>query len=311
VLHLASIKRLSLATSDIAIASTDDDVFVRSMAIRALRASKLAEAIPFVEARLNDTENSVRCLAAVELGNLTGANSLQKIFDAIVSGGNWQYNFSAIPQSLQAMKENGALGTAQKLLLRTYFTHPDVNVRQSVVYSLNACGIISEYKDELLNMAIRDTDNYCKTLAMYQLTENFGITETYDVLKTNIESANPIIQVRAAESLGYYTEAKLSEVYQERVLNLLLILLKQYTAGNNRVDRKWGWQIVGNSLLALGIRGESSLEKLMCETTDQGLADIAWRVLYIRQYRNKYVTVTEEQDEIAHRKRSFIGKGCK
>lgn len=299
VLYLASLNRITLDVNDIATASIDDDVFVRSMAIRALRASGLTGAIPFIEARLNDTENSVRCLAAVELGNLPGPDSLKKILDTIVSYGNCQYNFSAVPQSIQQMKSGGNLGSAQKLLLSSYFSHADPNVRETVIYSVGSSSLASEFKSEILNMASYDTDYFSKTQAMSQFAGIFGIAETYDILKTNIEGVDQIIQVRAAESLGYYETRLFS--YKNRSLQLLLDLFKKYGYGSDRLDQEWGWRSVGNAILSVGSEGETELEKLMCETTDAKLANLAWKTLYIRQHNQKNMPITEEQDKIAHK----------
>ena len=308
LLYLASLNRLTLDVNDIAAASEDEDVFVRAMAVRALTETGLQEAVSFIEARLNDNEAYVRCLSVTELGKLCGPDSLKKIFDTIDLHGSLQYNMFAVSPAVSSMKKNGTLGDSQKLFMRNCFAHSNPGVRQSVVYSIASAGLSKEFKYELLYTAANDTDNFCRALAMTQLSENFTIADTYDIFKNNIESTSQTFQVRAAEALGNYGEKRLTDAYKDKVLSLLLNLFNQYGSGNTRADREWGWRIVGNGILSAGSDGEAVLDKLMRETDDRELADIAWRVLYIRQYRNKYVSVTEEQDEIAHRKRPDMSK---
>jgi len=154
-----------------------------------------------------------------------------------------------------------------------------------------------------LNMARNDTDGFCKTHAMRALPA-LDIADAYPVLQKALEdNTNQIIQVRAAEVFELYGNT-LPAPYRAKALPILLELFRQYDSDSKRVDVDWGWRSVGYAILSLGKTGEAALEELMRNpNTDQKLADLAWRVLYIRQYRMKLATVTEEQDELAHKQR--------
>ncbi len=301
VLHLAIINRITLDLESMAAATTDEDVYVRRMAISALGESGLPEAVPFIEAKLDDPENAVRCLAAVTLSSMAGPDSLKKILDAIVSHGNMQYNLFAVTPAVRQMKSKGTLGAAQKNMLRDYFTHTNPGVRQAVVYAVKGTGLAPEFKNELMNMASSDSDDFCKATAMRALPV-FGIEAVFPVLKKNMEGTNEVMQVRAAEAFEMQAGIGLHP-YEDKVLSLLLQQFKKYGSDSKRSDLEWGWRSVGNAIVAIGSAGEAALEELMRNPqTDEQLAELAWRVVYIPQQRRKYVNSSIEQDELAHRK---------
>ena len=52
---------------------------------------------------------------------------------------------------------------------------------------------------------------------------------------------------------------------------------------------------MGNALLSLGPRGREALERMLAQTTDEQLADFAWRILHVRQTGWTYITGTEAE----------------
>jgi hypothetical protein len=87
-----------------------------------------------------------------------------------------------------------------------------------------------------------------------------------------------------------------------QVLNALAALFKKFGEGCSRPDAQWGFRPVGNALLALGPGGEAALTTFMSQTADKRLADLAWRVLWLRQKPAELCPVTEQQDADAFAK---------
>jgi hypothetical protein len=74
-----------------------------------------------------------------------------------------------------------------------------------------------------------------------------------------------------------------------------------YGDGKRR-DADWGWREVGNALLLFGDEGKAVLERFMADRSSPRLADLAWRVLHLRQ-GDRFYPLTEKADRQAHAKR--------
>src|SRR5258708_36163189 len=66
-----------------------------------------------------------------------------------------------------------------------------------------------------------------------------------------------------------------------------------------RTDASWGWRVVGNALLLFGEDGRKVLLGIMQEKGDRRLADLAWRVLYLKQ-GDQFYPLTLEDDRAVH-----------
>ncbi len=54
-----------------------------------------------------------------------------------------------------------------------------------------------------------------------------------------------------------------------------------------------------------GEAGKEALEKMIQQKDDEHLAELAWRVIYLRQ-GDEFPTITEEQDREAHSHHPFL-----
>ncbi|MEA3478912.1 MAG: HEAT repeat domain-containing protein, partial [Bacteroidota bacterium] len=138
LLYLISQGKRTAGIKDIIPAANDDDVFVRQHALEALVAMKNPKAIPIIEAALRDPEHSVRCRAAVLLGEFYGSTSLEKIFDATALAEKSPHFIlhCAVP-SLCKMTDM----YMDSVVLR--ITHNNVMVRRTAIYVLQKTGTSS------------------------------------------------------------------------------------------------------------------------------------------------------------------------
>ena len=109
-----------------------------------------------------------------------------------------------------------------------------------------------------------------------------------------------VVQVRAATALAGLTRSADTDVRRQS-LTELTDFFRKYRADGTRSDKEWGWREVGNAINSLGPDGDKALRQIMADKTDQRLADLAWRVLYLRQ-GDGFHFVTEEADREAHAK---------
>jgi hypothetical protein len=111
-----------------------------------------------------------------------------------------------------------------------------------------------------------------------------------------------VVQVRAASALASLTRsAGAPKEIANQSIKDLVAQFRLYGSGCKRTDKEWGWREVGNALRLLGNDGEAALAQVMADKQDQQLAELAWRVLYLKQ-EDKFCFVTEEQDRAAHEK---------
>ncbi len=82
-------------------------------------------------------------------------------------------------------------------------------------------------------------------------------------------------------------------------LSELVDFFHKYGKRSHRADKDWGWREVGNAIVGFGPSGKAALESLMATNKDAQVAELAWRVVYLRQ-EDKFCFITEEQDREAH-----------
>jgi len=86
---------------------------------------------------------------------------------------------------------------------------------------------------------------------------------------------------------------------QQRALNTLTGLFREFGNGSKRPDLDWGFRPVGNAILAFGTEGGRRLQAMIDQQADRQLAELAWQVLYIRQGTDNFCAVAEADEENA------------
>ena len=114
-----------------------------------------------------------------------------------------------------------------------------------------------------------------------------------------------VVQVNACRTLASLARQDPGQ-FRARALKSATTFFRQYGTGCVRSDKDWGWRIVGNTLKDyFETEGKAALDQLMQQKEDQQLADLAWRVVYLKQ-EDGFTPITEEQEREAHLKHPFL-----
>lgn len=287
----------------------DPDLLVRRAALRALATLKDQAAIPAVEAALLDAENSVRWQAAVVLGLLNAPDCAARIFEAVArTNSTFQFNFQAVPTVLRALKESGNLRAEHFELITKRTADPDPKVRET---AWNALRLLLPPRTERLSQAalgaLKDDANpYVRELALAVLI-NFEAKPVHMEAVQAAMNTDPdaVVQVNACKTLASLARQDPQRL-QPNALKAVTAFFRQYGTGCARADKDWGWRIAGNALKDLcGEEGKKVLVELRQQKEDPRLADLAWRVVYLKQ-EDGFTPVTEQEDWEAHRKHPFL-----
>jgi hypothetical protein len=299
-------------TADVIPLTKDADVFVRRAALRALGKLQDKSAIPAAASALLDPENSVRWQAAVVLGQLNAPNCVAELFDAVARpNSSFQFNFNAVITVLADLKQKGKLGDTHYELILSKTSSPDPKVRE---VAWNALRRFAPARTERLgNAALRalkeDSDPYVKELALSEFTNLEAKPEYLDALYESLtRETDAVVQICACKALISLARQDPNQ-FQAKALQTVTAFFRQYGEGCGRSDKDWGWRAVGNTLRdGFGEAGKAALEQMRQQKEDRHLAELAWRVIYLKQ-ENGFTPMTEEQDREAHLHHPFLKFG--
>jgi HEAT repeat protein len=325
----------SAPLADLIAATGDSDLYVRRAALRALAHSKSPLAVDAVLEALKDPENSVQCQAAVILGQLGDAKAIDPIFDAAKKG-TFQFNYVAALGALTALGPKDI----QAVVRRVSDPDPNVRRVALQTLEGEPTGTFPGVRQVSMQIAADDPDSWIREMALGALARYTFDPEVVSLMIKSLTGADETEQTRAAVYLTWVVstapatpfnpavgkaaktlpdsdqpdEARLDDPFrfaladdgskerslQMNALNNLLTLFKKYGDGCSRSDADWGWRPVGNSILCFGDVGRAELQKIIDEDQDQRLAELAWRVVYLRQRVMSYCPSTEAEDALAH-----------
>jgi hypothetical protein len=287
----------------------DPDLFTRRAALRALGTLGDKSAVPAIQSALFDPENSVRWQAALMLGQLNASNCVEDIFAAVArDNSTFQFNFHAVPQVLTELKKKKLLTQEQIDFIIALTSAPETKVREIAWNALRALYLPAT--DALGKAALKTLDSepnpYSRELAL-AVVQNFPPTPHYfdRISKTITNDADAVVQVRACRALAVIVRQDDGRPLREPALGLIATFFRQYGEGCRRPDKDWGWRDVGNSLRSFGEAGIHALEEIMQDKANKSLADLAWRVLYLKQ-EDQFNHITEDQELKDHLKHPFL-----
>ena len=265
----------------------DPDVLVRRAALRALGVLKDPATIPAIEAALLDSENSVRWQAALVLGQLNAPQCVEHIFEAVASSNSsFQFNFRAVPTALGYLKEKKLLTQEQIGFVIGLTSAPEAKVRE---VAWNTLRQLDPPRTDALGKAVLKTlasepDPYARELVL-AILRNFPPTQIYveAISRSMKEDRDVVVQVRACRSLATIVRQDAGQPHREKALQSIVSFFRQYGEGCQRADKDWGWRDVGNSVRSFGEAGNRALDQIMHQTENKTLADLAWRVVYLKQ----------------------------
>lgn len=300
----------TLSVHELIAATRDQDVLVRRLALRALAKTHDEAAVPAVEAALDDAENSVRWQAALVLGELSGTRCIQRLLaETGREQSTFQFNYRAVPEVLLKLQADGKLGLEEKSLLVAMMSQPDPKSRELALYYFSRIGAPAtpDVESILLETVRTDPNPYARELALVNLKSSFGPTASVlAAVRQAMEDSDDAVQVRAVEILAsMFGAAGSMGDERARVLGEVIAFFRRYGENCRRTDAAWGWRVAGNALLLFGDDGSAALEAVMQDGKDRRLAELAWRVLYLRQ-GDQFFPITEAEDQAAHARHPFL-----
>ena len=308
LLHAVSKRVQKIPAGRVAAALRDPDLFVRRQALDALAALGDRSALPGVEAALADAENSVRWKAALALAELGGPEAIDTLLGAVARPeSTFQFNLRAVPEAVKRLAGRGALGPDGLRRLLAHATAAEPKVREAALHALGALKLppSADIDRQLARVARSDAEPYCRELALSLLARTNGSDAAFAAAVAALEDDDPVVQLRAATALGRLGAAAPPQRH-DQARGALARKFAAFGGASARPDGAWGWRVIGNALLDLGDDGRAELERVLRSGTPR-LAELAWRVLYLRQ-GDKFYPVTEEQDRAAHALRPASGK---
>ena len=136
-------------------------------------------------------------------------------------------------------------------------------------------------------------------MAIVNLRSTFGPKpEVLRLLRADEHDRDDAVGVRAAAVATLARHPSVTPELRAEVLAETVVFFRGYGEGCTRSDKDWGWRVAGEALLGFGDDGQRAMEALMTEKANRRLAELAWRVLYLRQ-GDKFYSSTEEQDRAA------------
>jgi hypothetical protein len=232
------------------------------------------------------------------------------LFDVVArEAGTYQFNFVILPMVLRDMKKSGNLNDDDIQLLIQKTSDDRAKVRETAWYAIKGIALADAPNLEAATLRAlkEDTNSYARELALGVLCNVGPKPEVIRAVREAVmDDKDVVIQVRAATALaGLTRSAGFPKDLQAQSVEDVLKLFHKYATGCDRPDKDWGWREVGNALCALGQDGSKSLERIMEEKQDARLAELAWKVIYLKQ-EDRFCFVTEDQDRIAHTKHPFL-----
>jgi hypothetical protein len=313
VLTLALKGKLTLTAEQYAKAIADPDIYVRRTALRAIARHKVPGTSAAVQGALRDSENTVRCLAALALAELPEDDAVPLLLAAAFQpDSTFQFHDRAVPDALKKRLADGRLGAPEKQRLVKHLADDNSRTRELVLYYFTLIGAPAtpDVEKALTQIALHDRNAYSRELAFVNLRSSFGPTAS--VVKTLLtvmdEEGDHAVQVRAATAFaGMHARLEPTDRGRDEALGKALDFFRRYGDGCQRTDREWGWRLLGNTLLEFGPAGEKGLKALMAASDDRTLSDRAWRILYLKQ-GDQFYPLTAAEDAEAHRQHPWLNR---
>ena len=283
--------------ADVAPLTKDANLLVRRMALLALGKSKDPQALPIIEAGLEDAENGVRCVAAEALREINRPESVAKLLAAVERSGT----HPLIESAVIAFTKMQPFPRAELATAAAESKNPMVRTTAMRAFR----NMANEESVPMLTRGLHDPERSVRFAAAQALGNVPRSPKAVEALIEATRHDDPVVSDRAATSLGVAGVSRAKEIAPLRpaILEALKALYAKFGAGCQRADAGWGWRPVGNALLKFGPEGEQVLHAFMDQRQDMRLAELAWKSLWIRQDNGAFSEVTEKENDEAFKHR--------
>lgn len=274
-------------------------VIMRRLAVHALGVLGDPAMVPRIEAMLDDPENGVRCKAMQALRYNNRPETADAIFRALERHG-------VHPLHEMARDTLARIRPFPLETMRQAMQHEDPVVRTTAIRAFRFMGPKDADVPTLVGH-LDDSHRYARYAAAFALGQVRDSEPAVAALIAALQHEDPAVANRAATSLEDVVRrgGAVAEQQRSHILDALVGRFSELGDGYDGSDAEWGYRPVGNAILAFGPDGEAALERLSRQSQDKRLAELAWRVLTIREKSgpNAFNVITEEQAEEGFRKR--------
>jgi hypothetical protein len=311
VLTLALKGKQALTAAQLAVALKDRDLYVRRTALRTIARHKIEGLTSELIAALEDPETTVKCLAAVALGDVGDTAGIEPLLTAAFQNeGLFQFQDRAVADALKKYAAIEANSAAVNAALIRQLSSEHARTRELTLYYFTLIGAPAtlEVEQLLQNIVLHDESEAARELGVVNLRSSFGATKTvtHTIRTIMHEDKSHAVQVRTATSFAaMMARLPADDPARAAALEVLVAFFRQYGDGCQRTDDEWGWRLLGNGLLEFGPPGEAVLNELMADATNRNLSDRAWRILHLKQ-GDRFFPITEADDVAAHKLHPWV-----
>lgn len=299
----------STANSDLIIPLAKyDNVIMRRLSLLALGKLKDPKAVLAIENALTDDEIGVKCAAIRALSDNSRPESIQAILRMLEK--NPYHPLKQMCRSyLHRMRP-----FPKNELIDAALNNPVDEVRTTAFRILKYYHIgTSDELVEVFKKGLEDISAYARFSSTMALGKFVNNKEVVDLLIASTDHFDPVVQDRAAVSLGemMVRKDKAAMAASENIIAVLKTLFMKFKDGSSRSDKEWGYRSVGNALMDCGNEGIKILEVFTKQEEDKRLAELAWRVLSYKEKAgpNKFNLITEKENDVLFNNRpAFLEK---
>jgi autotransporter-associated beta strand protein len=274
----------------------DSNIITRRLALTALAAIGDSSTVSYIEGDLTDPEEAIRDAAANALITLNGPNSGQALLNAIAQYGDANLNTSAVSVLEQS---STTLTTLQNAMSSSNAQVRDVAMQAIAGYS----GAITSAQLPTLTSALSDSSGYVRRFAVDALGRVSGNPTAVSTLMGLLSNSDPLLSDQAATTLSGMILSRDSAALAQRssIVTDITNLFKEFDNGSTRSDASWGYEPVGQALVALVPDGLTQIKNIINQRTDQTSSLNAWNVYYEPQTPlGSLPSMTPAQDAYAH-----------
>ncbi len=268
---------------------TSGNVIERRLAIQALGARPDLP-LDLITRGLNDSENGVRCSAALALGVRKDPAAAPALLAAVEAHGNHMLRECVVI----ALRK---LAPAPLALLEGAMKSPSKEVREVAVRTL----LIHPFASVLpvFKSALSDEHRFVRFVAAEALGGYARNPDAVAALLEALHHPDAMVVARACTSLGSISKPRRPENESSR--GEVLAALRR--AFENAPDDRWSFRPIGNAMLDFGPEGRAALQDLRDHPGDAHVAENAWRIVDLTQRTGSFSTVTPEENEAAMQRR--------
>ncbi len=292
---------LAATTAEVTPLLSDSNLLNRRMALTAMGKIGDTAAIVAMENALTDSDSSVRNAAVYGLLDANRVESYNALINAVAANGEFPLMEGAFRVLIQRPEWRAQLAN-------TLATNADSNVRVVASRSLSNFGnSLTASEIAVVAASAQAPEPEIRAFAIDTLGQVMTLNSPLAIqtLVDALASSDTIVASRAATALSFpiVFQAPAAEARRAELIGLMGDAFAAHGDGTQRLDKDWGYRVIGNALMNLGSEGRDVLQPMMDQRKDRRLSELAWEVIHIRLRSHQVDEVTEVWDNYVQFKR--------